>query len=124
MSGVYKDIGKTKESLTYLQLYLDYLDSNTTLQAATKIAELSELYRSEQRERLIVLQADSLERQKQERTITSTKFENSQLRNNFQTYIIFGFLIIIVLAGIIGFYRWNQTKIKQQQKKQKCLKRC
>ena len=116
MSGVYKDIGKTKESLTYLQLYLDYLDSNTTLQAATKIAELSELYRSEQRERLIVLQADSLERQKQERTITSTKFENSQLRNNFQTYIIFGFLIIIILAGIIGFYRWNQTKIKQQQK--------
>ncbi len=116
MSGVYKDIGKTKESLTYLQLYLDYLDSNTTLQAATKIAELSELYRSEQRERLIVLQSDSLNRQEQERTITATKFENSQLRNNFQMYVIIGFLIIIVLAGIIGFYRWNQTKIKQQHK--------
>jgi tetratricopeptide (TPR) repeat protein len=116
MSSVYKDVGNTKESLRYLQLYLDYLDSNTTVQAATKIAELSELYRSEQRERLISLQGDSLERQQQERALTSTKLENSQLRNNFQMYIIFAFLIIIVLAGIIGFYRWNQTKIKQQQR--------
>lgn len=116
MSSVYKDVGNPNESLKYMQLYLDYLDSNTTIQAATKIAELSELYRSEQRERLIVSQADSIERQRQERTLTSTKLENSQLRNNFQMYIIFAFLIIIVLAGIIGFYRWNQTKIKQQQR--------
>jgi len=116
MSSVYKDIGKTNESLRYMELYLDYLDSNTTLQAATKIAELSELYRSDQRERLILSQADSIERQRQEKVLTSTKLENSQLRNNFQMYIILAFLIIIVLAGIIGFYRWNQTKIKQQQR--------
>jgi len=31
-------------------------------------------------------------------------------------YIIVAFLIIVALAGIILFYRWNQTKIKQQQK--------
>ena len=99
-----------------MQLYLDYMDSNTTLQAATKIAELSESYRSEQRDRLIVQQADSIERQKQEKALTFTKLENSNLRNDFQTYIIVAFLIIIVLAGIIGFYRWNQTKIKQQRK--------
>jgi tetratricopeptide (TPR) repeat protein len=116
MSSVYKDVGKVGESLKYMQLYLDYMDSNTTLQAATKIAELSESYRSEQRDRLIVQQADSIERQKQEKALTFTKLENSNLRNDFQTYIIVAFLIIIVLAGIIGFYRWNQTKIKQQRK--------
>jgi tetratricopeptide (TPR) repeat protein len=116
MSSVYKDVGKVRESLKYMQLYLDYMDSNTTLQAATKIAELSESYRSEQRDRLIVQQADSIERQKQEKALTFTKLENSNLRNDFQTYIIVAFLIIIVLAGIIGFYRWNQTKIKQQRK--------
>jgi len=116
MSSVYKDVGKKDESLKYMELYLDYLDSNTTLQAATKIAELSELYRSEQRERLILSQADSIERQKQERALTSTILENSQLRNNFQMYIILAFLIIIILAGIIGFYRWNQTQIKQQRR--------
>lgn len=116
LSDVYGDIGKTKEAMRYLQRYVNYVDSNSTLQAATKIAELSEQYRMEQRERLIVSQRDSLEKQQQERTLTATKLENSQLRNNFQTYIIIGFIIIITLAGIIGFYRWNQTKIKQQQR--------
>lgn len=31
-------------------------------------------------------------------------------------YIIVAFLIIIVMAGLILFYRWNQTRIKQQQR--------
>ena len=116
IADVYKDIHNDTKSREYLELYLNYVDSNTILQSATKIAELSESYRSEQRERLINAQADSLKRQQQEKTLTATKLENSQLRNNFQMYIIVAFLIIIVLAGIILFYRWNQTKIKQQQK--------
>ena len=116
IAGVYKDINNPRKSLKYMELYLDYLDSNTTLQSATKITELSESYRSEQRERLIISQADSIQRQKQERDLTDTKLENSQLRNNFQMYVIVGFIIIIVLAGVILFYRWNQTKIKQQQR--------
>lgn len=116
IADLYKDVNNTEKSLEYMELYLNYLDSNTTLQSATKIAELNESYRSEQRERLINSQADSIQRQQQERTLTATKLENSQLRNNFQMYIIVAFLIIIVLAGIIIFYRWNQTKIKQQQR--------
>lgn len=116
IAEVYKDINNQTKSLEYLELYLNYVDSNTILQSATKIAELSESYRSEQRERLISAQADSLQRQQQERTLTATKLENSQLRNNFQMYIIVAILIIIVLGGIILFYRWNQTKIKQQKK--------
>lgn len=116
ISDVYKDIKDEKKAMEYLELYVNYLDSNTTIQAAAKIAELSETYRSEQRERLIISQADSIERQRQERALTSTKLENIQLRNTFQTYIIFAFLVIIVLAGVILFYRWNQTKIKQQQR--------
>jgi len=116
IADVYKDINNKAKSLEYLELYLNYVDSNTILQSATKIAELNESYRSEKRERLINAQADSLQRQQQEKVLSSTKLENSQLRNNFQMYIIVAFLIIIVLAFIILFYRWNQTKIKQQQK--------
>lgn len=116
MADVYKDINDNKNALKYMELYLNYMDSNTTLQAATKIAELSESYRSEQRERLIMSQADSIERQRQERTLTATKLENSQLRNTFQTYIIIAFVLIIVLAGLIIFFRWNHSKIKQQQR--------
>jgi LytS/YehU family sensor histidine kinase len=116
ISEVYKDIGKTNEALKYLELYLNYQDSNTSIQSASKIAELSELYRSDQRDQLINVQADSIQRQRQQRAFTETKMENIQLRSNFQMYIILGFIIIIVLAGIIVFYRWNQSEIMQQQK--------
>jgi len=116
IADLYKDINDVNKSLEYMELYLNYLDSNTILQAATKIAELSESYRSEQRERLITSQADSIERQSRETEMSATRLENSQLRNNFQMYIIVAFIIIIVMAGLIIFYRWNQTKIKQQQK--------
>ncbi len=116
ISEVYDKTGKLKLSLWYLTKYLNFVDSNTSLQASTKIAELGELYRSEQRERLISMQADSIDRQRQERVITSTKLENTELRNSFQTYIIMGFIIIIILAGVIIISRQNQNKIRQQQK--------
>lgn len=116
IAEVYNRVGNEKQSNIYLTKYLNFIDSNTSLQASTKIAELSELYRSEQRERLISMQADSIERQRQERVITSTKLENTELRNSFQTYIIIGFIIIIILAGVIIISRQNQNKILQQQK--------
>lgn len=116
ISDVYKDLGQTGKSLNYLTMYMDYVDSNASLQSATKIAELSELYRAEQKDRLITSQADSIEKQRQDKAIASTKLENIQLKNRFQTYIIAGFLVIIVLAGVIIFFRWNQTKLLQQQR--------
>lgn len=115
ISEVYEKTGTYSLAHLYLKLYADYSDSAKTIESSAKIAELNELYRSEQRERLISIQADSIERQKQEKTLTSTKLENVQLKNNLQAYIIFGFAIVVVLGGIIGFYRWNQTKIRQQQ---------
>ncbi len=115
ISEVYEKTNNYKLAQKYLKLYADYADSAKTIESSAKIAELNELYRSEQRERLISVQADSIERQKQEKTLTSTKLENVQLKNNLQAYIITGFAILLVLGGIIGFYRWNQTKIKQQQ---------
>ncbi len=116
ISEVYKSLGNTQKSLYYLQLYLDYMDGNTTIQSARKIAELSEAYRSDQRERLISSQSDSIYKQQQEKTLTATKLENSQLRNNLMFYIIVALIIIAGLGIIIGFYRWNQIKIKQQRK--------
>ena len=53
IADVYKDINNAPNALEYMEMYLNYVDSNTTIQAATKIAELSESYRSEQRERFI-----------------------------------------------------------------------
>ena len=116
IADVYKELNNSTLALEYIEKYLDYVDSNTTVQAATKIAELSESYRSEERERLINEQADSIRQQRQEREMTTARLEYSQLRNNFQMYIIIAFIIIIVMAGLILFYRWNQTQIKQRQR--------
>ena len=116
MAEVYIALNDLPQALGYINLYLDYVDSNTTIQAATKIAEMSESYRAEKRERLINSQADSIQRQRQERELTAARLESSQLRNSFQMYIIVAFMIIIVMAGLIIFYRWNQTKIKQQRR--------
>jgi tetratricopeptide (TPR) repeat protein len=121
IANIYSELGKMKESLKYMHLYLNYLDSNITVQESAKIAELSELYRSEQRERLIKMQADSINRQHQEKSFTSTKLENIELKNRQKSYVIIGFIIISILAGIIGFYRSNQRKIKQQQKEAEML---
>lgn len=116
ISEVYAKTGNKQLAYKYLKMYTDYADSAKTLESSAKIAELNELYRSEQRERLISLQADSINRQQQEREFASTQLENIQLKNNMQAYIILGFALIIILGGIIFFYRWNQSKIKQQQK--------
>ncbi len=121
IANIYSELGKTKESLKFMHIYLNYLDSNITVQESAKIAELSELYRSEKRERLIQMQADSINRQHQEKSFTSTKLENIELKNRQKSYVIIGFIIISILAGIIGFYRSNQRKIKQQQKEAEML---
>jgi tetratricopeptide (TPR) repeat protein len=116
ISEVYANTGNKQLAYKYLKMYTDFSDSAKTLESSAKIAELNELYRSEQRERLISLQADSIDRQQQEREFASTQLENIQLKNNMQAYIILGFALVIILGGIIFFYRWNQSKIKQQQK--------
>lgn len=116
MAEIYKDLGNKDKALNYMELYLKFADENSTVQASKKIAELSELYRSEQRDRLIAMQADSLDKQERERELTEAKLENASLRNNFQMYVILGCLIIIALAIMIGISRYKQVSIRQKQK--------
>jgi tetratricopeptide (TPR) repeat protein len=115
ISNVYFKTGNQVLAYKYLKMYSDYADSAKTLESNAKIAELSELYRSEQRERENIMKSDSIERQRQKIALNTSQLENAELKTNLQTYIIIGFVILMLLAGIIGFYRWNQTKIKQQQ---------
>lgn len=116
MSNVYRDLGQTRKALEYMNVYVDYMDSSATEQAIGKIAELNELYRAEQRDRLILSQADSLERQRQEKELTSTQLENVQLKSNFQKYAILVIILLVVLSGVIMYNRWNQNKMKQQRR--------
>lgn len=116
LSDVYRSLGQYDKAFLYNDKYIQYVDSSTYEQAAAKIAELNELYQAEQRDRLILTQADELQRQNQEKALTKAMLENAELRNNMQAYVILGFGIIILLAGIIIFYRWKQTQMQQQQR--------
>ncbi|MCO5259451.1 MAG: tetratricopeptide repeat protein [Crocinitomicaceae bacterium] len=116
ISTIYRDLGQTKKALDYLQIYVNYIDSNATEQSLSKIAELNELYRAEQRDRLILSQADSIDKQRQQRQLTATQLENIKLRNTFQIYVIIGFILLIIMAIVIVRNRWIRDKIRQQQR--------
>ncbi len=116
LSDVYRAIGQPDKALKYTDMYIQHMDSSTYEQATAKIAELNELYQAEQRDRVILNQADSLERQGQEKALTNAMLENAELRNNLQTYIILGFGLVVLLGGVILFYRWKQNQLTQQQK--------
>lgn len=116
MAEIYKNLGNKDLALKYMEMYIEFTDENSIIQASKKIAELSESYRSEQRDRLISVQADSLNKQLQEKELTDAKLENISLRNDMQTYIIIGFLIIIVLAIVIASSRFKQSGIQQKRK--------
>ncbi|MGV3610915.1 MAG: tetratricopeptide repeat-containing sensor histidine kinase [Fluviicola sp.] len=109
IADVYKKTGNMKLAYRYLDMYSDYSDSARIVEVSAKIAELSELYRSEQRERLIATQADSIELQRKEK-------ENTELRNIFQTYIIIGFIVLLALGAFIIYNRWKQRNIRQLQR--------
>lgn len=109
IADVYKKTGNMKLAYEYLNMYSDYSDSARIVEVSAKIAELSELYRSEQRERLIAIQADSIELQRKEK-------ENTELRNIFQMYIIIGFIVLLALGAFIIYNRWKQRNIRQLQR--------
>ena len=72
--------------------------------------------KADERERLITLQSDSIKIQQKEKAYTTTMLENVKLRNNLKTYIIIGFLGLILSGGIIVFFKWNQNLIQQSQR--------
>lgn len=115
IADVYYKLGNTQMAYKYLKLYSDYADSAKANDAIAKMLEYSTMYRTEQYRKDQIVKAEEISRLNQERELNSARTENLELKTNLQTYVILGFVIFMLLGGIIGFYRWNQTKIKQQQ---------
>jgi tetratricopeptide (TPR) repeat protein len=116
MADVYYKTGNLYDAYRYLALYSNYSDSSKAVEVSTKIAEISELYRSEQRDRLIEMQSDSISIQRKDSELTTAQLQNTRLRNIFQFYIIIGIVLLVFLGGIIVYSRWKQREIKQLQK--------
>lgn len=106
ISGAYK----------FLNLYVQYLDSNNMLQSARSIAELNETFKTQDQLRTINLQSDSIKRAKEKQELTNSKLENTQLRNTYQLIFIVFILLIVVASGMILKNYWNRLKLQQLQK--------
>lgn len=115
IAKVYKQTGKIELAHKYLEMYTAFADSAKTVEVSAKIAEISELYRSEQREKLIAIQQDSIVLQKNKQELTSAKLENSELKSRSQTYVIFTIIVLLIAAGFIFYSRNKQKNIQALQ---------
>lgn len=115
IAKVYKQTGKIELAHKYLEMYTAFADSAKTVEVSAKIAEISELYRSEQREKLIAIQQDSIVLQKNKQELTSAKLENSELKSRSQTYVILTIIVLLIAAGFILYSRNKQKNIQALQ---------
>lgn len=116
LSEILSAQNKYEEAFKYLKISTDYNDSIQGLETQEKIAELSKLYRAEQREKLINSQNELIENQKNQKLIQDQEIEVTKLRGNLKSNVILGLLLLVLLALTIGFYRYKQNKLKQKQR--------
>jgi tetratricopeptide (TPR) repeat protein len=116
VAKIYNSLNQKDVSIKYLSEYIEYTERTFEREANNKIAQLGEQFRSEERDRMIAKQAESLDKQKRVRQLTESKLENATLRSKLQTYLLLVFFIIILLVSVIGFYRSRQNSIQQKRK--------
>ncbi len=109
LSDLYFETGNKDLSYEYLKKYVDFLELNSTSKNSQKIASLTQKNSSEERERLLELQGETLEKELKEKKIL-------QLQSDRRFYGIIFIIIILLLAGIIVTITLRQNKIKQEQR--------
>lgn len=108
--------GEKAKAYDFLKKYTILNDSLQLSDIQSNLFILQQRSKEDQRERLITLQSDSIKSQIKEKEYTNTMLENIKLKNDLKTYIIIGFLGLVVLGGIILFFKWNQNLIQQRQR--------
>ena len=109
LSDLYFETGNKDLSYEYLKKYVDFLELNSTSKNSQKIASLTQKNSSEERERLLELQGETLEKELKEKKIL-------QLQSDRRFYGIIFIIIILLLGGIIVTITLRQNKIKQEQR--------
>ncbi|RYM35463.1 tetratricopeptide repeat protein [Brumimicrobium glaciale] len=108
--------GNYSQANEYFKRYINFSDSIHKQETAQKVAELSELFKSEQKERKIIEQEKALEEELSQRLLVQNKLENSKQQNR---------LIIIILLISLGLFVAiyinirNRNRQEQLKKKQK-----
>jgi len=110
MADVYQRLHNYKQASYYQQEYIDYMERSNILKIMNRATELNEKYKAQQRNEHLLKQRDSIEYERKEKEIAIAQLENSKLRNNFQTYVILGFFVIVFLVSVILYERYRQQK--------------
>lgn len=116
VANIYELKGNKTKAFDVLNQYVNLKDSLQVADIQSNLLLVQQQGKADERERLITLQSDSIKIQQKEKAYTTTMLENVKLRNNLKTYIIIGFLGLILSGGIIVFFKWNQNLIQQSQR--------
>ena len=108
--------GRFSKANEYFSRYIKFNDSINEHETVRKVAELSELFKSEQKERKIIKQEKKLEEELSRRLLVQNKLENSKQQN---LLIIIILLISTGLSIAIFINVRNRNKQDQLKKKQK-----
>jgi len=109
LSDLYGKTGNKDSSYLYLSKYVNFLELNSTSKNAQKIAALTQKNSGEQRERLLEMQGETLERELKEKKIL-------QLQSDRRFFGIIFTVIILLLSLFIVFIFLRQNKLKQDQR--------
>jgi tetratricopeptide (TPR) repeat protein len=116
LSKISKALNKYKEAYFYLEKYTEYQDSLNDKRTKERLAELSELYQAEQKEKRILEQQKEIEEQASEQLIREQQLENTQLRNRqIATILVFSIILFISILLIV-YFKTKQDKLKKQQR--------
>ena len=116
LSKISKSLKNYKEAHFYLEKYTKYQDSLNIQRTRERLAELSELYQSEQKEKRILEQQKEIKEQANEQLIKIQQLENTKLRNKqIITILVFSFVLFISILVIVYFKR-KQEKLQKQQR--------
>ena len=114
-SKIYAALGNGQKAYEDLLIAKNYRDSIYNANLRQQIAELSELYETEEKSKRILDQDQKLKEAKNERLLREQQLENIQLRNS-QIIIIFSFSTLLLLAILMIFYfKSKQRQLKLQQ---------
>ncbi len=109
LSDLYGKTGNKDSSYLYLSKYVSFLEQNSTSKNAQKIAALTQKNSGEQRERLLEMQGESLEKELKEKKIL-------QLQSDRRFFGIIFIVIILLLGVFIVIIVLRQIKMKQAQR--------
>lgn len=109
LSDLYTQTGKKDAAFLYLKKYVDFLELNSTSKNSQKIAALTQKNSGEERERIIEMQGETLEKELKEKKIL-------QLQSDRRFFGIIFTVIILLLSLFIVFIFLRQNKLKQDQR--------